>query len=115
MHEAPAAAAGLSRMPAKPSGERAPRRTSDARGACYGPASMDAPDGELIWTIAAGGPDGPRAEAELCRRFAPRIYLYGRRHLRDEDRARDLVLVVLLVVLFVVCVGWVFVLVFVVC
>ena len=99
MHEAPAAAAGLSRIPAKASGERAPRRTSDACGACYGPASMDAPDGELIRTIAAGGPDGPRAEAELCRRFAPRIYLYGRRHLRHEDRARDLVQAVLLAVL----------------
>ena len=30
------------------------------------------------------------AEGELCRRFAPRIRLYGLRHLGDEDRARDL-------------------------
>lgn len=67
--------------------------------ACYGPISMEAPDAELIRTIAAAGPEGPRAEAELCRRFAPRIYLYGRRHLRDEDRARDLVQAVLLAVL----------------
>jgi RNA polymerase sigma-70 factor (ECF subfamily) len=35
------------------------------------------------------------AEAELCRRFAPRVRLYGLRHLRDEDRARDLVQAVL--------------------
>ncbi len=35
------------------------------------------------------------AEAELCRRFAPRIRLYGLKHLRDEDRARELVQAVL--------------------
>lgn len=39
---------------------------------------------------ALGGTDR-EAEAELCRRFAPRIRLYGLKHLRDEDRARDLV------------------------
>ena len=39
------------------------------------------------------------AEGELCRRFAPRIRLYGLRHLGDEDRARDLVQAVLLVML----------------
>jgi len=73
--------------------------TPPAWRACYRPMSMEAPDADLIRTIAAAGPDGPRAEAELCRRFAPRIYLYGRRHLRDEDRARDLVQAVLLAVL----------------
>ena len=72
---------------------------AQARSPCYGPASMEAPDAELIRTIAAAGPDGPPAEAELCRRFAPRIYLYGRRHLRDDQRARDLVQAVLLAVL----------------
>jgi RNA polymerase sigma-70 factor (ECF subfamily) len=35
------------------------------------------------------------AEAELCRRFAPRIRLYGLKHLRDEDHARELVQAVL--------------------
>jgi RNA polymerase sigma-70 factor (ECF subfamily) len=40
-----------------------------------------------------------KVEAELCRRFAPRIRLYGLRHLRDEERARDLVQAVLLAVL----------------
>ena len=30
------------------------------------------------------------AESELYRRFAPRVRLYGLRHLRDEDAARDL-------------------------
>jgi RNA polymerase sigma-70 factor (ECF subfamily) len=43
--------------------------------------------------------DQDHREAELCRRFAPRIYLYGRRHLRHDDRARDLVQAVLLAVL----------------
>lgn len=45
---------------------------------------------------------GPReqvgaAEEELCRRFAPRIRLYGLRHLRTEHAAQDLVQRVLLV------------------
>jgi RNA polymerase sigma-70 factor (ECF subfamily) len=60
----------------------------------------------LVRTIAAlcrGGDQHAegvkRAEAELCRRFAPRIRLYGLRHLRSEDRARDLVQTVLLAVL----------------
>lgn len=44
--------------------------------------------------------DGAReAEAELCRRFAPRIRLYGLRHLRAPDAAADLVQAVLLAVL----------------
>ena len=64
----------------------------------------DASDAELVRTIGAllrgGAPrDGKSAEAELCRRFAPRIRLYGLRHLRDEERARDLVQAVLLAVL----------------
>lgn len=60
---------------------------------------MPAPDAELLRSIAARADDAPAAEAELCRRFAPRIRLYGLRHLRDEDRARDLVQAVLLAVL----------------
>jgi len=39
------------------------------------------------------------AEAELSRRFAPRIRLYGIRHLRSEDAAADLVQEVLVIVL----------------
>jgi RNA polymerase sigma-70 factor, ECF subfamily len=35
------------------------------------------------------------AEAELCRLFAPRVRLYGLKHLRDEERARELVQAVL--------------------
>jgi RNA polymerase sigma-70 factor (ECF subfamily) len=52
----------------------------------------DASDAEIVRFIASGGgsADAREAEAELCRRFAPRARLYGLRHLRDEDRARDL-------------------------
>jgi RNA polymerase sigma-70 factor (ECF subfamily) len=60
---------------------------------------MQAPDGELVHRHRGGGRRRPAAEAELCRRFAPRIRLYGLRHLRDEDRAADLVQAVLLAVL----------------
>jgi len=66
----------------------------------------DFSDAAIVRTIATfSGADSPRAEeskkaeAELCRRFAPRIRLYGLRHLRDEERARDLVQAVLLAVL----------------
>jgi RNA polymerase sigma-70 factor (ECF subfamily) len=58
-----------------------------------------ATDGQLVRVIAARADDAPAAEAELCRRFAPRIRLYGLRHLRNEDGAADLVQAVLLVVL----------------
>jgi RNA polymerase sigma-70 factor (ECF subfamily) len=60
---------------------------------------MQAPEGELVRAIAARAEDAPAAEAALCRLFAPRIRLYGLRHLRDEDRAADLVQAVLLAVL----------------
>jgi RNA polymerase sigma-70 factor (ECF subfamily) len=70
------------------------------------PEEKASSDGLLVRAIAAlGGETGSRAEerrkaeAELCRRFAPRIRLYGLRHLRDEERARDLVQAVLLAVL----------------
>jgi len=78
------------------SDRRARRGFADA---CYAPASMPAPDSQLVRAIATGAPEARAAEAELCRRFAPRIRLYGLRHLRDEDRARDLVQSVLLAVL----------------
>ena len=41
----------------------------------------------------------------MCRRFAPRVRLYGLKHLRDEDRARDLAQSVLLAVLEAVRLG----------
>lgn len=39
------------------------------------------------------------AEAELCRRLAPRVRLYGLKHLRDGHAAADLVQQVLLITL----------------
>jgi len=39
------------------------------------------------------------AEAELCRRFAPRIRLYGLKHLRNEAAAADLMQEVLVLLL----------------
>ncbi len=63
-------------------------------------------DAELVRLIGAqqtpggAGAQGRKsAEAEVCRRFAPRIRLYGLKHLRDEERARDLVQAVLLAIL----------------
>ena len=55
-------------------------------------------DGDLALRI--GTPPGDAdAEAELCRRFAPRIRLYGLRHLRSAAGAADLVQDVLLMTL----------------
>lgn len=39
------------------------------------------------------------SEEQLCRSFAPRIRLYGLRHLRDEQAAADLVQQVLLIMI----------------
>jgi RNA polymerase sigma-70 factor (ECF subfamily) len=48
-------------------------------------------DEALARRIASGLPGSTDAEeAELYRRFAPRVRLYGRRHLRDEAAAEDL-------------------------
>lgn len=55
-------------------------------------------DGELARRIAsepAGAAD--LEEAELYRRFAPRVRLYGRKHLGDESAAQDLAQQVMLV------------------
>lgn len=57
----------------------------------------DVPDRELVRRISSGADRA--AESLLCRRYARRIRLYGLRHLRDEDRARDLVQAVLVIVL----------------
>lgn len=59
----------------------------------------EASDAVLIAAIALGGAGRREAERALCRRYAPRIRLYGLRHLRDQERARDLVQTVLLGVL----------------
>lgn len=61
-------------------------------------------DAALARAVAPGAPplpdlDRAEAEAELCRRFAPRIRLYGLRHLRDRHAAADLVQQVLMTTL----------------
>lgn len=49
------------------------------------------PEAELARRIAAARPRiDAAAERELCRLLAPRVRLYGRRHLRDDDAADDL-------------------------
>jgi len=53
-------------------------------------------DAVLVRRIAAGD---PAAESELYRRLAPRVRLYGLRHLRDGQAAADLVQQVLLLTL----------------
>jgi RNA polymerase sigma-70 factor, ECF subfamily len=61
---------------------------------------MDAsalPDAELARRVTAAAPgDASEAEAELYARLAPRVRLYGLRHLRDPQSAADLTQQVLL-------------------
>jgi RNA polymerase sigma-70 factor (ECF subfamily) len=60
-------------------------------------AILDSSDGDLARAVAALQPGAAEtAESELYRRFAPRVRLYGLRHLRDEDAAGDLVQQVML-------------------
>jgi RNA polymerase sigma-70 factor, ECF subfamily len=54
-------------------------------------------DAELVRQIGSGA--DREAEAELIRRMAPRIRLYGLRHLRDEHAAEDLAQQVLITTL----------------
>lgn len=51
-------------------------------------AERDATDSELARRLAGGDSE---VEAELYRRLAPRVRLYGLRHLRDPAAADDLV------------------------
>src|SRR5436190_15450475 len=63
---------------------RLPTRSApDAVASCYRARPMEASE----------------REKQLCAEFAPRIRLYGLKHLRDEDRARDLVQAVLVAVI----------------
>ncbi len=58
---------------------------------------MEIQDAELVRQIGAG--NNREAEAELFRRMAPRVRLYGLRHLRDEHAADDLTQQVLMTAL----------------
>jgi len=59
---------------------------------------LAASDGELARAIASA-PAGaaPAEESELYQRFAPRVRMYGLKHLRDDAAAQDLSQEVLLV------------------
>lgn len=67
------------------------------------PDSPDLPsvdDAALVRSIAAAAPRvDSGAESELYRRLAPRVRLYGLRHLRDAHAASDLVQQVMLMTL----------------
>jgi len=54
-------------------------------------------DADLVRQIGSGGDRD--AETELFRRMAPRIRLYGLRHLRDQGAADDLVQQVLITII----------------
>ena len=57
-------------------------------------------DATLAQRIISAAPErDAAAESELCRRFAPRIRLYGLRHLRSDAAAADLVQDVLILTL----------------
>jgi RNA polymerase sigma-70 factor (ECF subfamily) len=60
--------------------------------------TIEAVSDEALARRIAGGPAGSTdaEESELYRRFAPRVRLYGRRHLRSEAGADDLAQEVLL-------------------
>ncbi len=59
--------------------------------------AIELTDVELVLRIRSG--TDREAESELCRRMAPRIRLYGLRHLRNEQAAEDLVQHVLILTL----------------
>lgn len=59
----------------------------------------DAPDAEIARLIASAAGPAAEAEAALYRRFAPRIELYGLKHLGGRSAAEDLVHEVILRVL----------------
>jgi RNA polymerase sigma-70 factor (ECF subfamily) len=64
------------------------------------PDLIAATDAMLASSIAAAVPGGAHEEeAELYRRFAPRVRLYGLKHLRDAAAAQDLVQEVFVVTL----------------
>ena len=62
---------------------------------------MDDPaeNAELVRRIASRDLGARAAEAALCTRFAPRARLYGQKHLRNAELARDLAQAVMLAVL----------------
>jgi len=66
-----------------------------------GATSLDAStDGSLARAVAGTeSVEAAAAESELYRRFAPRVRLYGLKHLRDREAADDLAQQVMLIVI----------------
>ena len=64
-----------------------------------GPMAPEPSDADLTRLIAASGGDAPKAEHALFERYAARVRLYGRKHLRSDVAADDLVQQVMLHVL----------------
>ena len=57
-------------------------------------------DATLARRVVEAAPDNnAAAEAELCRRLAPRVRLYGLRHLRNDSAAEDLMQQVMLIMI----------------
>jgi RNA polymerase sigma-70 factor (ECF subfamily) len=54
------------------------------------PPSPAASDAMLALDVLERAAGAAGAEAELCRRFWPRVHSYGLRHLRDADAASEL-------------------------
>src|SRR5262249_62382473 len=79
-----------------PSGSRPPPP------AWYRARPMAEDDAELVRRIADSGEVAREAERRLCRRYGQRAFLYGLRHLREADQARELAQSVLLAVLLAV-------------
>ena len=59
----------------------------------------DVPDADLAQLIAASDPAAVEAEGVLFRRYAPRVQLYGLKHLKSRAAAEDLTQQVMLRVL----------------
>lgn len=75
-------------------------RSTDVDPAEAVPSAQDVENADLVRLIAAAPPGGARdAEAQLYQRLAPRVRLYGLRHLRSAAAAADLTQQVLLLTL----------------
>jgi RNA polymerase sigma-70 factor, ECF subfamily len=61
-----------------------------------GPMALEPSDAELARLIAAAGASAQQAEGALFERYAGRVRLYGRKHLRSDAAADDLVQQVML-------------------
>ncbi len=70
-----------------------------------GPMAPEPSDADLARLIAASGEDAREAESALFQRYAERVRLYGRKHLKSDATADDLVQQVMLRVLEAVRAG----------